>query len=125
MKSVQRYIILIGLLLFSFVPSAFSDEHVTIGHASAGKEIFNRVCLYCHTHDERSKIGPSLMGIGERRSEAWLHGWLKNPSKMIKNDVDAKVVRGKSKFNMVMPALPDMQDVQKRSDVIAYLLESF
>jgi len=54
-----------------------------------------------------------------------LSEWLKNPAEMIKKDVDAKVVRGKSKYNMTMLALPDMQDEQKRADVIAYLLRDF
>jgi len=123
MKYIYRCFILLGALCTLF-PSAFADE-VAIGDANAGKAIFERVCLYCHTHNEDSKIGPSLMGVGERRSVAWLNGWLKNPREMIKKDVDAKVVRGKSKYNMTMPALPDMQNDVQRANVIAYLLSAF
>jgi len=90
-----------------------------------GKLIFDKVCAYCHAVDGKGAIGPSLVGIGERRDTAWLHLWLKNPREMIRTNAHAKVVRGKSKYNMTMPALPDMQNDQKRADVIAYLLRDF
>ena len=93
--------------------------------ALAGKAIFDKVCAYCHAVDGSEKIGPSLAGIGERRDAAWLHSWLMNPNEMIKNDVNAKLVRGNSKYNMTMPAIPLMKDEAKRADVIAYLLENF
>jgi cytochrome c2 len=95
------------------------------GDVAEGKLIFDKVCAYCHAIDGKGAIGPSLIGISERRDAAWLHLWLKNPREMIKKDADAKVVRGKSKYNMTMPALPDMRDDQKRANVIAYLLSTF
>jgi len=107
------------------VSNVYAADTAVIGDAVAGKATFERVCLYCHTSNEDSKFGPSLKHVGERRSETWLHAWLKNPAEMIKNDVDAKVVRGNNKYDMTMPALPAMQDEQKRADVVAYLLRDF
>lgn len=124
MKCVYRCFILIGTL-FVMLPLAFSDEELTAGDASAGKLTFDHLCLYCHTNNEDNTIGPSLEGIGERRSAAWLNGWLKSPREMIEKDEDAKDVRDNSKYNMAMPTLPIMQDDVKRADVIAYLLTSF
>lgn len=124
MKRVCRCFLLIGTL-FVMLPAAFSDEVLTVGDASAGKLTFDHLCLYCHSNDEDSTIGPSLEGIGERRSVAWLNAWLKNPDNMIKKDMDAKDVRDNSRYNMAMPTLPIMQDDVKRADVIAYLLTSF
>ncbi len=123
MKYIYRGFMMLGLLI-SLLPTAFADEAV-VGNVDAGKKIFTHVCLYCHTNNEDSKIGPSLVGIGDRRSVAWLQGWLKNPGEMIKKDEDAKVLRGYSEFNMTMPPLPSMKDDQKRADVIAYLLKTF
>jgi len=105
--------------LMSAVPAASAADAV------AGKATFDKVCAYCHAADGSEKIGPSLAGVGKRRDEAWLHSWLISPSEMIKRDADAKVVRGNSKYNMLMPAIPMMQDATKRADVIAYLLENF
>ena len=102
-----------------------STSEVLAADVASGKLIFDKVCAYCHAADGKGAIGPSLIGIGERRDAAWLHLWLKNPREMIKNDANAKVVRGNSKYNMTMPALPDMQDDEKRSNVIAYLLSAF
>jgi len=115
---------MLGCLFVVSVPSFAADISVT-GDAVAGKGIFSKVCAYCHAIDGRNKLGPSLTAVGERRSVVWLSEWLKNPAEMIKKDVDAKVVRGNSKYNMTMPALPDMQNDQKRADVIAYLLRDF
>jgi len=70
-------------------------------------------------------VGLSLKHVGERRSVAWLHAWLKNLAEMIKHDVDGKVVRGNNKYNMTMPVLPNMQDNHKRAGVIAYLGRDF
>jgi len=115
---IYRFLLLMFLWM-SAVPVASAAD------AIAGKAIFDKVCAYCHAVDGSDKIGPSLMGIGGRRDEAWLHGWLISPSEMIKKDADAKVVRGNSKYNMNMPTIPLMKDETKRADVIAYLLESF
>jgi len=125
--SMYRYFMVLGCFFAVSVPSFAADavDVSVTGDASAGKVIFEHSCLYCHTSNEDSKFGPSLKHVGERRSEAWLHAWLKNPAEMIKNDVDAKVVRGNNQYNMTMPALPDMQDEQKRADMIAYLLRDF
>lgn len=124
MKCVCRCLLLIGTL-FVTSPAAFSDEVVAVGDASAGKAIFDHLCLYCHSNDEDHTIGPSLEGIGERRSAAWLNDWLKSPDDMIKKDMDAKDVHDNHKYNMTMPTFPIMQDDVKRADVIAYLLTSF
>jgi len=124
MKCICRCFLLISTL-FVMSPVAFSDEVLVVGDASAGKATFDHLCLYCHTNDEDRTIGPSLEGIGERRSVAWLNAWLKNPDDMIKKDMDAKDVRDNNKYNMAMPTLPIMQDDVKRADVIAYLLTSF
>jgi len=124
MRGMYRCCVLIGIF-FSVFPSAFSDESLPTGNAADGEKIFYRMCLYCHTSDEKSKFGPSLLWIGERRSTAWLHDWLENPSEMIEHDEYAQILRENNEYELTMPTLPDMQDAQKRADVIAYLLSAF
>jgi cytochrome c2 len=118
MMQKRYYLILIFVLALPMNAALAADEE-------AGKEIFDKVCAYCHGVDGKGNIGPSLIGIGERRDEAWLHLWLKDPREMIRTNADAKVVRGNNKYDMTMPPIPAMKDDAKRADVIAYLLKAF
>ena len=110
------------LLLFVLILPMSNVWAADVAH---GKLIFDKVCAYCHGVDGKGVIGPSLIGVGERRDTAWLNLWLKNPREMIRNNADAKVVRSNNKYNMTMPAIPAMKDDEKRADVIAYLLQAF
>jgi len=87
----------------------------------AGKKIFNQICSYCHKTNYDDKFGPGLAGISERRNNAWLNAFLLDPEKMIKNDEYAQSLKENNSYNLTMPKLRDMQDEQKRADVVAYL----
>lgn len=86
-----------------------------------GKVIFDRLCIHCHKLNYDEKFAPGLAGITERRDEQWLHNFLKNPSEMIRSDEYAKNLKENNAYNLTMPAFPEMQDEQKRTDMIAYL----
>jgi len=108
------------ILIFSFV---FLGVHSTAYAADveAGKKLYDKVCGYCHLTTYDDKFGPGLAGIIERRDEAWLSAFLKDPQEMIKNDEYAQSLKESNSYNLTMPKLPDMQDEQKRADVIAYM----
>jgi len=95
------------------------------GDVKQGGHIFKSVCIYCHGMGGVEKFAPDLTGIGSRRDVAWLDAWLKNPSKLLKNDRYAQALLGKNKYGIHMPQIPSMKDDDKRADVIAYLLAEF
>jgi len=88
---------------------------------AVGKKIFEQSCAYCHKTGYDEKFGPGLAGISERRDAEWLDKFLTNPAEMIKTDEYAQTLRESNKYGLTMPALPEMQDANKRRDVIEYL----
>lgn len=72
--------------------------------AKRGALIFtNKGCNACHTVGKQGKMaGPDLAGVTNRRNDAWLRRWLKDPNSMFGQDsiVDAMVVEAK---NVKMP----------------------
>jgi nitrite reductase (NO-forming) len=53
---------------------------------------FESKCLACHSIGQGAKLGPDLVGVTTRRSDAWLAKWLKAPEKMLESDADAKAL---------------------------------
>ena len=91
------------------------------GDIEQGKAVFDQLCIHCHKLNYDEKFAPGLAGITERRDEQWLHDFLKNPSEMIRNDEYAKNLKENNVYNLTMPAFSEMQDEQKRANMIAYL----
>jgi nitrite reductase (NO-forming) len=60
--------------------------------AIKGKQDFESKCLACHSIGQGKKLGPDLLGVTKRRSEAWLVKWMKSPEKMLETDADAKAM---------------------------------
>lgn len=95
----------------------------TSSHAQdigAGEELFKRKCKACHRITEGMKVGPSLKGVTERRSDEWLDQWIKDPEAMIENG-DPVALELLEKYKKKMPRLKSMQDEKNRKDVIAFL----
>ncbi len=88
-----------------------------------GKEIFTNLCAYCHktTYEDSMVAGTGLQGLLERRDEAWLDKWLKNPSDFARTNVMARDLIDSNPYGLAMPALPAMQDDAKRKAVIEHL----
>jgi mono/diheme cytochrome c family protein len=53
-----------------------------IGKPTQAATTFRSKCAACHTHDGKS-VGPSLVGVTERRSREWLVRWISAPDRMI------------------------------------------
>ena len=87
----------------------------------AGKKLFEQSCAYCHSADYDEKFGPGLAGITERRDLEWLDRFIKNPAEMIKTDEYAQTLHESNKYGLTMPTMPEMQDANKRQDVIEYM----
>ncbi len=101
----------IGLISTAAKPPAKDLEHhnmpattstPTDPDAVAGKLAFESKCLACHSVGEGKKLGPDVLGVTKRRSQAWLARWLKEPEKMLQTDADAKAML-KEYNNLPMP----------------------
>lgn len=103
----------------SLASAAYAEE----ASAERGKVNFEAICAHCHTttYDESSVGAPGLKDVIERHDPEWLDHWLKSPEAFARVDETAKALSGSNKYGLVMPTLPEMQDDQKRADVIEYL----
>lgn len=55
------------------------------GMVKEGEAIFNVKCTACHKMDKRY-IGPSLVGVTERRTPEWIMNMILNPDEMVMKD---------------------------------------
>jgi len=90
------------------------------GDIDNGKELFKRKCKSCHRLTEGVMVGPSLAGVTKRRTEEWLHKWLKNPRKMIKEG-DPIATELAKQFKKKMPVIKAMQSEKNRNDILHFL----
>jgi len=108
-------VFLFSIFFFGMTVSTYAAD------IEAGKKVYDQVCGYCHLTTYDDKFGPGLAGISERRDEKWLNAFLLDPQEMIKTDEYAQSLKENNSYNLTMPKLRDMQDEQKRADVIAYM----
>ncbi len=84
-----------------------------------GKTLFNNNCATCHAVTAETVVGPGLKGVNERRPEAWLISWIKNPAKVLATG-DQYANDLYNKYNKTpMPAF-DFTDDEIRS-ILAYI----
>jgi cytochrome c2 len=74
-----------------------------IAGAEAGRDVFvTRGCNSCHGVGAGTVIGPDLKGVGGRRDERWLRGWLADPAAVIRATPDLQ--KWPAEYaNIVMP----------------------
>jgi cytochrome c2 len=49
-----------------------------------GEGMFRKLCAPCHTIGEGVRVGPDLKGVTERRDEAWLSDFMRDPLRMMR-----------------------------------------
>ncbi len=75
------------------VPLLHSGAVRAQASADQGREIFQTLCSACHTIGGGSLVGPDLQGIDERRSEAWIVGFVQHSQAMVdEGDPDAVAI---------------------------------
>lgn len=88
-----------------------------------GKSLFTNNCASCHNVTAAKLVGPGLQGIDQRRNEAWLLKWIKNPAAVIASG-DSYAVDLYNKFNKAqMTAFPGLADDDIRS-ILAYVKDA-
>lgn len=79
-------------------------------NASVGEDIYNKMCMSCHSTTDKVLVGPGLKGVSERRTEEWILKWVKDPQGVIDSG-DKDAVELFNKFNkMPMPGFPQLKD---------------
>ena len=67
------------------------DDEINMELADAGKVVYEAKCTACHKVNKRY-IGPSPMGIYERRNPAWVMNMILNPDEMVAKDPIARAL---------------------------------
>ena len=105
--------VLVIFLLNGFRVKAMSSQ------AKSGENLFvSHGCVSCHDIGHNSGMGPSLLGVTQRRSIVWLKHWIKNPDEMVNDPIIKQL---EQTYHIFMPK-SDLTD-QQINDVIAYLKE--
>lgn len=88
--------------------------------AATGEEIYNKMCMSCHSTTDKVLMGPGLQGLIERRDKEWIIKWVKDPQGMIDSG-DEYAVKLFNDFNKVpMPGFPQLTD-EEITDFIAFV----
>ncbi len=95
-------------------------ESTTVVYAQPdGEALFNDICAVCHKLNEGRFIGPDLVNVHQRRTEAWLLEFITSSQKMILSG-DADAVAIFNEFNQVqMPDAPYNEEEIKA--ILAYI----
>lgn len=107
-----------GMLLLTCTFAAAGAPGDKLPAAEDGKTIFQSQCAACHNVNQQL-IGPALANVDQRRTEAWIIQFVKSSQKMVKSG-DTQAVNLFNKYQVVMPAHPDLTDVQIHS-VLSYI----
>lgn len=92
---------------------------VASGEAATGAEIFNNVCIGCHTIGGGKSVGPDLKGVSERRSEEWLLKFIASSQTVVKSGDPIAVALFAEYYKIVMPDVPFSTDEIK--GVLAFI----
>ena len=94
--------------------------NTTSAIAAVGEDIYNKMCMPCHSLTEKVLVGPGLQGVTDRRNAEWLTKWI-HDSKALIDSGDKDAIAIFEKFNkMPMTAFPQLKD-----DEIAGLITFF
>jgi len=84
-----------------------------------GEQVFNTTCFACHTIGGGRLVGPDLLGVNERRPQAWLEAFIKSSQSMI-NDGDAEAIALFAEFNQ-MPMPDAVATDEQIRQVLSYI----
>ena len=111
-----RYLILARAWRVVFVAIVVARVLAVAGEARAdpaeAKRIFTTRCMACHTFGKGVKVGPDLKGVTERRTRAWLLGFVRSSQTVIGGG-DPVATALFSQFNQQrMPDWTDLSEAQ-------------
>ena len=79
--------------------------------AETGQQIFETLCMACHTIGNGKLVGPDLAGVTLRRDESWLKRQIKEPDRLLaENDpIAMQLLQEANNLPMVPLGLNDAQ----------------
>ncbi|MDD3722276.1 MAG: c-type cytochrome [Lutibacter sp.] len=83
-----------------------------------GEKLFKSVCAACHKLDAKL-VGPALLGVTERRDQAWLISWIKDSPGMIKSGDKLAIQVFEENNKLPMTPNPQLSD-QDIIDILEY-----
>lgn len=72
--------------------------------ADPAKQLFETVCVACHTIGAGARIGPDLAGVTERRDAEWLRSFIRDPEQMRRSG-DPVATANLARYGVPMPNL--------------------
>ncbi len=84
-----------------------------------GAAYFKQMCVACHTINGGVLVGPDLANVQDRRSDEWLHGFIKSSQTLI-NSGDPDAVAVFEQFNKIVMPDPPFSDDQIAA-IIVYI----
>ncbi|TAK54413.1 MAG: cytochrome c [Gammaproteobacteria bacterium] len=92
---------LAGLLVLAGTPGLMSAQ---VPESDPSRQLFDTVCVACHTIGGGVRIGPDLAGVTERRSADWLRNFIRDPEQMRKSG-DLVATANLAQYGVPMPNL--------------------
>ena len=94
-----------GMLISETGPKQSYANAVSVPAGDAGQQLYRTRCASCHTIGGGDGLGPDLLMVTGKHTDAWMQRWLKEPDKMVaEGDPYAKAQVAQFR-NLVMPNL--------------------
>ncbi len=91
------------------VEAATTSQAAADPKVALGKKLYQTNCAACHKLDKKL-IGPPLQGVSERRSNEWLHAWIKD-NNALRASGDQDAIDIFNEYNgMPMTPYPQLSD---------------
>lgn len=82
--------VLFGVLGFDDPPAAAQDGAGSHDEIAAGRDIFEGMCVACHTIGQGGRRAPDLLDVHKRREHMWLVQWMKVAEELAEADPQAR-----------------------------------
>jgi cytochrome c2 len=104
-----------------FIIGICLSMHSFAGDAPKGKQLFTSNCASCHAIG-KEVIGPALLDVDNRRSEAWIISFVHSSQKVIQSGDTAGVRLFETHNHTIMPDHPGLSEDDIKN-IIAFIKE--
>lgn len=109
-------VVMSALLLLR--PAPLPGQGGPPGGTQAGRQVFETICVACHTIGAGVRIGPDLQGVTDRRDPDWLRRFIRDPAE-VRASGDSIAAANQQQYGITMPNL-GLSEAQVEA-VIAHL----